>query len=162
MTEETVTFIDSETYRGDGSSKFALTFKQIVMMHINRCVTNGSVEYRGGFYENRIGSQGQTGTQIVRTYVESKIDIFCNSIRILNTLLYKYFKKEDISTIDEIKEKVSHFTLSKKYKGVKDQDVKAQLDEEKIDLYFQLFDCLIAVAHRKNFFNEIEEEGEIL
>jgi len=162
MEEEEIRFVDSDTYRGDGSNKFQLTYSQIVMSHINRCVVNGSVEYRGGFYENRISSQGQVGTQIVKTYVDSKIDIFCNSVKILKSLLFKWFNAEETSKVTKLNQDINTYSLKNKYKGVSDKDEKANLDEDKITLYFELFEILIAVAKRENFFRESTEEGEVI
>jgi len=57
---------------------------------------------------------------------------------------------------------INTYSLRNKYKGVSDKDEKANLDEDKITLYFELFEILIAVAKRENFFRESTEEGEVI
>ena len=51
---EDMQFQNMDNWQG-GGQKFGLTFKQIVLMHINRCVLNGSTEWHGGYW-NETGS----------------------------------------------------------------------------------------------------------
>ncbi len=84
---EDIQFSNMDSWRGGGSGKFGLTFKQIVLMHIDRCVKNGSVEWVGGYWN-------ETGTNPVsRTYVQNTRETYCNSVRMLRALLLGYYDK---------------------------------------------------------------------
>lgn len=149
-----IQFQDMDSWQG-GSGKFGLTFKQIILMHINRCVINGSVEYRGGFYEQKLASQGGVGAQIVKTYVESKIDIFCNSVRILRALLLVYFKPENKTKDKELNDKLKD--IIKKFRDNEKDDKKYSktlFQEDKIDIYMIMFEVLLAICFKENFFEE--------
>jgi len=163
MNDEKITFADMDSYQGSGSGKFQLTFKQICLMHINRCVVNGSVEYRGGFYEQKLSTQGGMGAQIVKTYVESKIDIFCNSVRILRALLQVHFKEEDNTKKDKIlRDKLQD--IIKKYKKSNEEKkeyTKIAFQEDKIDIYMDMFELLLRISKKLNFFEERESVEEM-
>ena len=51
---EDLQFSNMDSWRGSGGGgKFGLTFKQIILMHIQRCVVNGSLEMRGGYFQEK-------------------------------------------------------------------------------------------------------------
>src|SRR3989344_7569886 len=83
-----IQFSNMDSWRGSSSSKFGLTFKQIVLTHINRCVVNGSVEWHGGYWQ-------ETGSNpVTRIYVQNSRDVYSNSVKMLRALLKGYFDKE--------------------------------------------------------------------
>jgi len=52
MIEDNIQFSNMDSWKGS-SGKFGLTFKQIILMHINRCVLNGSTEWMGGYWNQK-------------------------------------------------------------------------------------------------------------
>jgi len=85
---EDIQFSNMDSWRGSSSGKFGLTFKQIVLMHINRCVQNGSVEWHGGYW-NLTPTNPPT-----KTYIQNSRDVFNNSTRMLRACLLGYFDKK--------------------------------------------------------------------
>ena len=82
-----IQFSNMDSWRSGSSGKFGLTFKQIVLQHINRCVVNGSVEWHGGYWN-------ETGNNpVIRTYVQNSRDVYSNSVKMLRALLIGYFDK---------------------------------------------------------------------
>jgi len=153
--EDSMSFSNMDSWKGGGSNKFGLNFKQIVLMHINRCVVNGSVEWHGGYWN-------ETGyNPTIRTYVHNSRDVYCNSVKMLRALLLGYFDKK-IETAD--KELYEEYTQSygeylKDEKASK--DVKYEWYNYKVDWHLRLFEELIMLSKRLNFFEEQSSEEDM-
>lgn len=150
-----IQFQNMDSYRGSSSGKFGLTFKQIVLMHINRCVQNGSVEWHGGFWI-------ETGSNPVhRNYIPNTRDTYCNSIKMLRAILLGYFDKEIKEADKKLQEEYED--LTKKYSELIKKDNKSRSDWYgiKIDWHIKLFEQLIMLSKRLNFFEEETSEEEI-
>ena len=152
-----IQFQNMDSWKGSGSGKFGLTFKQIVLMHINRCVVNGSVEWHGGYWN-------ETGyNPTVKTYMPNSRDVYCNSIKMLRALLLGYFdktmKERDIELQKELKE--LHGTFIKQTKENNTKFLKAEYYEDKVALHLRVFEELIMLSKRLNFF-EAEETEDII
>jgi len=153
---ENIQFSNMDSWRGSSSGKFGLTFKQIVLQHINRCVVNGSVEFRGGF------NQGiNRGNYTDYIYVPDSRDIYNNSIKMLRALLLGYFDKQMKEADKELQEE-----FDKSYKEFSEQEDKSrELKHEwynfKIDWHIRLFEELIMLSKRLNFFEEESFEEEM-
>ena len=123
---EDINFQNVESWRGS-NDKFGLTFKQIILMHINRCVINNSGKWHGSYY---------------------------NSIRQLRALLLAYFDKEIQKADGEIQK--SFEQLEEKYKDTEDKKEIRNYSLKKVELSIKLFEELIKLLKRINFFEEIE------
>jgi len=157
MNEE-ASFSNMDSWRGSSSGnsgKFGLTFKQIVLMHINRCVQNGSVEWHGGYWN-------ETGNNpITRTYVHNSRDVYSNSVKMLRACLLGYFdkdiKEEDKKLQDEFAEKYKEYE-EKEEKG---KGIKYEWYSYKVEWHIRLFEQLIMLSKRLNFFEEDISEGDM-
>jgi len=151
---EDIQFQNMDSWRG-GSNKFGLTFKQIILMHINRCVLNGSVEWHGGYWN-------ETGNNpVTRFYVQNSRDVYCNSVKMLRACLLGYFDKKmeeaDKKLKEEHQEKYNAY-LQEENKG---KDIKIEWWNFKIDWHLRLFEELIRLSKRLNFFEEESSEEEM-
>lgn len=149
-----IQFQNIDSWRGSSSGKFGLTFKQICLMHINRCVINGSVEWHGGYW-NETGNNPTT-----RTYVHNSRDVYCNSVRMLRAILLGYFDKQTITTDTELQEE-----FNEKYKEYSEQeekgkDIKYEWYSYKVEWHIRLFEQLIKLSKKLNFFEEEASEEE--
>ena len=136
-----------DSWKGSGG-QFGLTFKQIVIMHINRGVLNGSVEWHGGYW-NETGYNPTT-----RTYVQNSREVYCNSIRMLRACLLGYFDKKMEEADKKLKEE---YVSTKKEIDKKFTDTKkgvAEWRDFKVNWYIRLFEELILLSKRLNFFEE--------
>lgn len=155
-------FTDMDSWKGSGGNKFGLTYEQIVLMHINRCVINGSVEWHGGYWQDRI-----QGTYVEKYYIQNSRDVYCNSIKMLRALLKGHFDEEMEKANEEIENNLDE--IYKTYQDkIKDSNNKSLLNEakqewysEKVSSYIKLFEELIKLVKRLNFFKEEGSEEEM-
>ena len=136
-----ISFGDAEQYRGSGGNSYQLTFKQILLLHINRCVLKGSDEWHGGFWETLRKTEGGI-TAIEKRWIADSRAQFENSVRMLRVLLLGYYDKDMTKADNEIKEKL------------KTSDTK----EHKTEMSIELFEQLILLVRRLNFLEESAEE----
>lgn len=149
-----IQFQSLDTWTGSGD-KFGLSFKQILLMHINRCVVNGSVEFTGGHTKQVI--EGGVTQQV---YIPDTRETFNNSIKILEVLLLPSFDDEAKAEGGKISKALED--LEKEYKS-KLRNVEDRKDyiKKKIDLYFYMFRVLVALSKRLNFFQEEVSRDEM-
>jgi hypothetical protein len=116
---------------------------------------NGSVEFRGG-YNKQIISGNFTNYE----YVPDTRDVYNNSIKMLRALLLGYFdeemKKADKKLQAEFLEGQNEYSETEK----KGKDIKAEWYKFKVDWHIQLFEQLVMLSKRLNFFEEESSEGE--
>lgn len=151
-----VTFQNMDSWRGGGGSKFGLTFKQIVLMHINRCVQNGSCEFRGGFWQNI-----NRGNYSDSVYVPDSRDVYNNSVKMLRALLLGYFDAKMQKADDELQKEMEDAKKELEEAQRKDKEVRSEWYSFKIDWHIRLFEELIKLSKRLNFFEEEIAEEEI-
>ncbi len=92
--EQEVGFIDAEA-RSGGKEK--ITFKEIVLSHLKKIGTFASVEFRGGWWDERTvhtSLGGVTKSEEIRTYIEDTREVYNNSINYLFDILYPHFDKK--------------------------------------------------------------------
>lgn len=154
MTDE-ISFSNMDSWKG-GGGKFGLTFKQIILMHINRCVQNGSVEFRGGY--NKPISHGNFTTY---EYVPDSRDVYNNSVKMLRALLLGYFDKQMTEKDKELQENFEKNYESYLEQTKKEKDVKREWYEFKVEWHIELFEQLIMLSKRLNFFEEESAEDEM-
>lgn len=162
--EDNLQFSNMDSWKSAGSGKYGLTFKQIVLMHINKCVYNGSVEWRGGYTNKQYRPIGGGQTVLEETYIPSTREVYCNSVRILRACLLGYFDKKMKEADKKITEKLNKEL--KKYKELlkesdKMDDKKIDYHQEKINNYLEWFEELILLGKRLNFFEEESSEEEM-
>jgi hypothetical protein len=141
-TTDDITFPDMDTWRGSGN-RFGLTFKQIIIQHINRCVVNGSEEWRGGYWEEKIMPNGN----IQRKYHPDTRETYNNSIKMLRAILLSYYDDEMDKIDEEIKLKLN---------PLEGKMITPELNLKKIALHIRLFEELVKLCKRFNFFEEEE------
>lgn len=153
--EDTIQFSNMDAWRGGSSGKFGLTFKQICLMHINTCVRNGSVEFLGGYWN-------ETGNNpTIKTYVPNTRDVFNNSVKMLRALLLGYFDKQMKEADTKLKEE---FETNNKICEMNLQKGKKILNDwytYKVEWHMELFEQLIMLSKRLNFFEEESSEEEM-
>lgn len=154
MVEDTLSFSNMDSWHGS-SGKSALTFKGIIIEHIRRCVLNGSVEFRGG-YTKEVGMN-----PISLVYVPDTRDTYNNSVKMLRCLLLGYFDK--IITEADNKLQGEYDIELSKYKELSNKNKEASKEwySYKVDWHIQLFEQLILLSKRLNFFEEEMSEEEI-
>lgn len=155
-----IQFQNMDSWRGGSSGKFGLTFKQIILQHINRCVINGSVEWHGGYWEDKLQVVGQ-GTIVEKRYVQNSRDIYSNSVKMLRALLLGYFDEEMRKTNKELNEEYSKQFNEYSEKGKRDKEIKNEWYDYKVNWHIKLFEHLIMLSKRLNFFEEEISEEEI-
>ena len=158
MTDE-IQFSNMDSWRGS-SGKFGLTFKQIVLMHINRCVQNGSVEFRGG-YNKPIQHSNFTSFE----YVADTRDVYNNSVRLLRALLLGYYDSKMEKADKDLQKDFDESDKELQEQLKQNQDMRNKVIREwqsyKVDWHIQLFEQLIMLSKRLNFFEEETSEEEM-
>lgn len=149
-----ISFQNMDSWRGS-SGKFGLTFKQIVLQHINRCVTNGSVEWHGGYWTDIMSNP------VTHTYVPNSRDIYSNSVKILRALLLGYFDKQMKEADKELQEEFDKNEKEYSESENRGKDVKLEWYNFKVEWHIKLFEQLIMLGKRLNFFEEEAVEEEI-
>jgi len=154
--KEDIQFVETEGY----SKKEPVSFKVIILQHIQRIAGLASKEWRGGYWEDKV-----MGNLVIHIYVEDSRQAYINSIDCLYDLLFSTFD-EDMNKQDKIIEgKISK--IEDKYdKGREEimkadeiQKMKQEYLNKKIIIKRTLFRSLCCLLHRTNFF-EGEEYGE--
>jgi len=154
MNEE-IQFSNMDSWRGGSSGKFGLTFKQIVLQHINRCVVNGSVEWHGGYWN-------ETGNNpTIRTYVQNSRDVYSNSVKMLRACLLGYFDKQIKEADKKLQEEFAGKYKEYEEKEEKGKDIKYEWYSYKVEWHIRLFEELIMLSKRLNFFEEETSEEEM-
>ena len=151
-----IQFQNMDSWRGSSSGKFGLSFKQICLMHINRCVTNGSVEFRGGY--NREINHGNFSTS---EYVPDSRDVYNNSVKMLRALLLGYFDNKMEKADTELKEEWDKTYEEYSEQEKKEKDIRREWYGFKVDWHIRLFEQLIMLSKRLNFFEEESSEEEM-
>jgi hypothetical protein len=153
---DSLSFQNMDSWNGGSSSKFGLNFKQIVLMHINRCVVNGSVEWHGGYWQEKIQANWTD-----RHYVQNSRDVYNNSIKMLRALLLGYYDKQmkeaDTKLQEEWATKYNQFKEKEKVA----KDILNDYYSFKVDWHIRMFEQLIMLSKRLNFFEEESSDDEL-
>lgn len=99
-------FVDAEAYQGKRDEK--LTFKMIVLEHLQRILRLSSVEFRGGYWQEKSVSKGGV-VSTEKTYVPDSREEYGNAVDSLHDILFPHFDtiaKEEILLVDEELDKV--------------------------------------------------------
>jgi len=147
-----VSFQNMDNWKGSSSSKYGLNFKQIVLMHINRCVQNGSVEWHGGYWNE------SNEDPIKKYYVQNSREVYSNSVKMLRACLLGYFDKKMDEQDKKLKEE---YEKRKKEYDEKENTSKFEWFDYKVEWHLRLFEQLIMLSKRLNFFEEHSVEEEL-
>jgi len=151
---DNIQFQNMDSWKG-GSGKFGLTFKQIVLMHIDRCVRNGSVEWHGGYWN-------ETGNNpTIRTYIQNSRDVYSNSIKILRALLLGYFDKKAEEEDKKLQEEITNKLKEYEKKEEKNKEIRYEWYNFKVQWHIRLFEQLVMLSKRLNFFEEETAEEDM-
>jgi len=121
--EDIIRFEDAESYSTNNNNR-TISFKDIVLDHVKRIGTFASVEFRGGYWEERID---KTTGEKVRFYVQDTREIYSNAVEYLHDILYPYFDKLMETKSEEINVKLK--ILYKKRTVVDDNPDEDNRDE---------------------------------
>lgn len=150
-----IQFQNMDSWKGS-SGKFGLTFKQIVLQHINRCVINGSVEFHGGYQQSI-----NRGNYSDYVYVPNSREVYNNSVKMLRALLLGYFDKQMKDADKQLQEEYDKSYEEYSQREQKGKEVKSEWNSFKVDWHIQLFEHLIMLSKRLNFFEEESSEEEM-
>lgn len=147
MVEEDFSFEDSEDWRGVPHG--SITYEQIVLNQINKCVSEGSKEIRGGFYEQKRTSKG-----IIELYIPNQHEVYIRSVDCLNDLLLAYFDDEMEKASEELmkelakrkEDKINKLKMS--LENTRDARVKANIKSQ-IDTRYLDKDSFLAEEMKK-------------
>jgi len=142
-------FIDAEEQTYDANS--LMTFKQIILNHLNRIIIFGSKEMRGGYFDERINNQGM----VIRTYVEDTREVYCNSVTALADCLLAHFDKEMIKAEDDLTKEYSAEEKSLTKQNEKGDITDQEANDKVRNVYLinkrKLFRELNKFLKRKNY-----------
>jgi hypothetical protein len=153
-----VQFMNMDSWRGSGGKNNVITFKQIILMHINKCVSNGSVEWHGGYWQEK----AVNNYTVEKIYVQNSREVFCNSITMLRCILLGYFDQKMTDADKEIQQDLK--LLEDNYKKAvqnNEKNAKSIYLEDKIGYFIVLFEQLILLSKRLNFFEEEAYQDEL-
>ena len=103
-------FIDAEM--GFHANKDELNFRFIALSHLRKIMDVGSVEFRGGYWQQS-QKQNKEGTiSTSKTYVPDSREEFCNSILMLHDILLPHFDDEMNKASKEINDKIETLRLA--------------------------------------------------
>lgn len=133
-------FHNMENFQG-GGNKFGLTIQQIIMIHIQKIVQLGSVEYIGGYHKTVFHTDVKE-----KVYVSSTAEVFCNAVEMLRALLLGYYDKNMQEKDNAIQDKLNELP--------EEADKEKEQRAQKVKCYKDLFQELVGLCKNLNFFQE--------
>src|SRR5258705_10599700 len=106
----------------------------------------------GGYWDSRIVSSGSGNSNIVKSYIPNSRETYCNSVTMLRSLLRGYFDK----AMEEAEKKLQGEPQSNDK-----EKTPEQITKEKIKYHQDLFEQLVMLGKRLNFFEEEASEEEM-
>lgn len=179
--EQEEQFIDADEYTSTPDA--AITYEQIVLNQIKKCIEEGSKEMSGGYYKERATTKGT-----MDVYVGDQKEIFINSIISLRRLLLFHYDdkmqdkdKEHDKRLEEITKNVNRMLTNRlqyldnqKQKG----DIQMQIEtgylnpdlyearwssDERLKSFGLLLEELIKLYSRKRYLmaQDIDDAAEL-
>jgi len=140
----------------------ASTFKDLIMLHYNRCIKAMSVEFRGGYYTK---AQGKDGME-KEIYISDTREIFSNSILALAIMIKPKYDEEMKKKYKEYKDKLIEIkqTFMEEsspsediilgdafYESEEDRMYLETYKQKKLELHIELFEEVSDLLGRKNY-----------
>jgi hypothetical protein len=114
MKDDNIQFIDAESYQGKIDDK--ITFKLIILEYLRKIGGYASVEFKGGYWEERPNPKTDANYPI-KIYIEDTREIYSNAVEFLYDLLYPHFDNEmkqiSIQIEAELKQIYNDTTINK-------------------------------------------------
>lgn len=149
--EEETKFVDAESSVGS-YGKDKLSFKLIVLQHLQKILGYSSCEFRGGYFEEKAIMNGNATIQV---YISDTREVYSNAIDSFYDVLFPHFDKvmktagEEKET--EVEDCYKEIFESEEYKE-KDHDWKKQsYRNEKVKIKRKLFRELCSFLYRKKY-----------
>jgi len=167
MEEKQTDFEDAESF-GFNYLKDKISFRDICLQHLKKISQFASVEFRGGYWEEKPDPRPNSNMNI-NIYIPDTREIYYNAIECFADMLCPYFDKEmkeaEETSINEnkkayddntiIKEKVREDKNSeeaKKYeREFKDQWNRVSYRSERVKINRKLFRALCCFLYRKKY-----------
>ncbi len=152
---------------GSYSSRFnndALTFKQIILQFLNKISSFASVEFRGGYWEEKIIILGN-GNTTSKVYIPDTREQYSNAVECFADMLFPHFDKEMIKIESDLdKEKISTYEANTilstdKQRTYKTSEDKVNYRDSKRLINRKLFRALCSFLYRKRYLelNQVED-----
>lgn len=164
MSDEDTQFEDAEQYNYS-FDKNKITFKDIILMHLKKIGEYSSVEFRGGFWEERI-TQTNPST-IIRIYIPDTREVYSNAVDYLADMLFPYFddkmNQAEQQSMKEIEQVWNNHTVEEKLETeemVEGQEKKRKFNKTQDRISFRterriinrkLFRALCSFLFRKKY-----------
>lgn len=101
-------YLDAESY--SGSKQEGITFKEIVLRHLNQIIGFQSTEMRGGFWVTKTKISHGIATE-TKEYVADSREVFGCSINALYDILLPHFDKTMSKDAEDIKKKLENIKI---------------------------------------------------
>lgn len=125
-------FIDAESDQSSFSAKNEISFKMIALEHFRKVCSLGSVEFRGGYWQNKsvLTKGGVTMTE--KSYIPDTREEYCNAVDVLYDLLMPHIKDKIYKEFDEELDKILNELeeLRKEYLEKTEEDDKEIMSAE--------------------------------
>lgn len=158
MSEDNIVFASMDSYRGGGGKgNDVLTIKSMIMRQIEKCISAGGVEFKGGYWN----IEGYSDNNFpVKKYIPSTYEVFINSVKALDCLLKGYYDDEMIAINKKIMEEDA---LAYEEIGTnnKEELVHNGWFEYSVQLRRKQLAELILLSKRLAFFEEEQGEEEV-
>ena len=153
--ENNIEFENPNNYSSGSLAK--LSFREIVLLHLKKIGIFASVEFRGGFWQDKIINNGSVVIK-EKIYISDTREVYSNAVEYLADLLYPHYDKKMKAKEMEIeKEKENAFkdkTIIKDENEVfKNQENKIFYRSKRMQINKKLFRELSAFLKRTNYLN---------
>lgn len=78
-----------------------ITFRDIILNHLRRISQFASVEWRGGYWEERSNHIGGGATMTTRVYIADTREVYSNAVLCMADMLFPYFDEEMLTAEEE-------------------------------------------------------------
>ncbi|MDP7182223.1 MAG: hypothetical protein QF811_07090 [Candidatus Woesearchaeota archaeon] len=135
-------FVDPEKYAGGQEQ---VSFKGIILQHLQRITRLSSVEWRGGYFQIKTHTSGMED----RFYIGCTRSIYSNAVDCLADLLLPLFDEEMQKEEDQLQKELENIRDRLKEEG--DKDIGTSYRMEKVVVKRKLFRALCKFLHRMDY-----------
>ena len=102
-------FIDAETQWK--SDKDDISFRYVVLKHLMKITLLGSVEFRGGYWQQKTKVSKEGGSYTEKVYIPDTREEYGNAINVFYDLLIPHFDSEMVKKGDEINKSMDELRI---------------------------------------------------